>query len=369
MTRRSSCWRRGAAGAVALLLLTGCAPGTASTDEDASVSAVPLSEISPAADLKAVSGPSTAALTDRTVEPVAQSPDQILPATVVSHDRGGTSDVVVTSADRVLALDLSGSIAATVWGLGLGDLLVGRDVSTTFPGAEDLPVVTSGGHSINAEAVLATRPSLVITDGSIGPRDVVEQLRDAGVTVVFLDNDASFDGAGQLARDVAASLGVPETGDVLADRIAGEVADVRADIDRLAPSTPDGRLSMMFLYLRGSGGIYYLLGKDSGVGDLVEGLGGVDLASELGWAESRPLTDEAVVAADPDLILVMTDGLESVGGIDLLLQDKASIALTSAGQQRRFVDMADGDVLSFGPRSAEVLEALARAVYAPQDSS
>ncbi len=353
----------------ALLLVAGCASGAAPAGEGSAVSAVPLSEISPATNLKSVTGPSTAALSDRTVEPVADAPAQTLPATVVSRDRGGDREVLVSAADRVLALDLSGSIAATVWGLGHGDLLVGRDVSTTFPGAKDLPVVTSGGHSVNAEAVLATRPSLVITDGSIGPRDVVEQLRDAGVTVVFVDNDPSFDGAGQLARDVAATLGVPETGDVLADRIAGEVADVRADIDRLAPGTPDDRLSMMILYLRGSGGIYYLLGEDSGVGDLVEGLGGVDLAGELGWEESRPLTDEAVVAADPDLILVMTDGLESVGGIDQLLQDKASIALTSAGQNRRFVDMADGDVLSFGPRSAEVLEALARAVYAPQDSS
>lgn len=363
-----STWRRGTAGVMAGLLLAGCASGAAPAGQDSAVSAVPLSEISPAVDLKAVSGPSTAALSNRTIEPVAKSPAQTLPARVVSRDRGGDAEVVVTSADRVLALDLSGSIAATVWGLGHGDLLVGRDVSTTFPGAEELPVVTSGGHSINAESVLATRPSLVITDGSIGPRDVVEQLRDAGVTVVFLDNAPSFDGAEQLARDVSATLGVPETGEVLADRIAEEVTDVRADIERLVPSTPDGRLSMMFLYLRGSGGIYYLLGEDSGVGDLVEGLGGVDLADELGWAESRPLTDEAVVAADPDLILVMTDGLESVGGIDQLLQDKASIALTSAGQNQRFVDMADGDVLSFGPRSADVLEALARAIYAPEDS-
>ena len=64
-------------------------------------------------------------------------------------------------------------------------------------------------------------------------------------------------------------------------------------------------------------------------------------------------------------ILVMTDGIESAGGIDGLLQAKPAIALTAAGQNRRFVDMADGDILSFGPRSASVLDALARAVYAP----
>jgi iron complex transport system substrate-binding protein len=74
-----------------------------------------------------------------------------------------------------------------------------------------------------------------------------------------------------------------------------------------------------------------------------------------------------MIAANPDLILVMTDGIESAGGIDGLLAEKPAIALTAAGQNRRFVDMADGDILSFGPRSAQVLDALARAVYAPSE--
>jgi iron complex transport system substrate-binding protein len=54
-----------------------------------------------------------------------------------------------------------------------------------------------------------------------------------------------------------------------------------------------------------------------------------------------------------------------VGGVDGLLADKPAIALTKAGQNRRFVDMADGEILGFGPRTADVLDALARAIYAP----
>lgn len=89
------------------------------------------------------------------------------------------------------------------------------------------------------------------------------------------------------------------------------------------------------------------------------------MAKEIDWNGMKPMTDEAIVAAKPDLILVMTDGLKSAGGIDGLLKTKPAIALTPAGQHRRFVDMADGDILSFGPRSAQILDALARAVYAP----
>jgi ABC-type hemin transport system, periplasmic component len=352
-----------------VVALAGCAApvGTASTPTPTVADSRPLADLDLVADPRTHVGASSAVMASEAVEPVAVDPAQTLPATVVSRDPSGDREVVVDDTSRVLALDMSGSIAATVWGLGLGDLLVGRDISTTFPGAADLPVVTSSGHSIDAESVLVQRPTLIITDGSIGPRDVLVQLRQAGVTVVFVGDEPSFDGAAQLARDVAAVLGVPETGELLADRITSEVEAKIAEIAAIAPAAEGDRVRMLFLYLRGASGVYYLFGEESGAGDLIRALGGVDVAGEIGWTGLKPMTDEAMIAANPDLILVMSGGLKSAGGVEGLLAAKPAIALTSAGQHERFVDMADGDVLSFGPRSAAVLDALARAIYAPAD--
>lgn len=349
-----------------MLALTGCAtPGAGSTPRPTVADDRPLAELDLLADPRTHVGASTALLPSEAVEPVATGVEPALPVTVTSRDPGGDIAVEVTDASRVIALDMAGSIAATVWGLGLGDRLVGRDVSTEFEGAVDLPVVTSGGHAVDAESVLALRPTLIVTDGTIGPRDVLTQLRDAGVTVVFVDRDSSFAGAAALARDVAAVFGVEAEGELLATRIETEVAATEAEIAAIAPAAEADRVRMVFLYLRGTSGIYYLFGAESGADDLITGLGGIDVAAEIGWTGMQPLTDEAIVAADPDLILVMTDGLASAGGVDGLLAAKPAIALTAAGQNERFVDMADGDILSFGPRSAAVLDALARAVYAP----
>lgn len=359
-----------AAALAAATMLASCGSGDphGSVDSTARGSVRPLSELTPLDDPKSYEGPSTAVLERSKIVPVDDAPSQKLPATVVSNDRRGDLTVIVKDTDRVLALDMSGTLAATVWGLGFGDRLVGRDVSTAFPGTETLPLVTVDGHSINAESVLSLRPSVVITDGAIGPRDVVEQLRDADITVVFIDSDPSFAGAQQMARRVADVFGAPAAGEALATRIAADLAKAGDEISRFVPAEADRRLSILFLYLRGSSGVYYLFGRESGVSDLVDGLGGIDVAAKLGWTGMRPLTDEAMVAANPDLILVMTGGIESVGGVDGLLKEKQAIALTAAGKHRRVVDMADGDVLSFGPRSGDVLRALARAIYAPQGS-
>ncbi len=354
--------------AVAVTLGACASPSVPQTDASATLTQVPFDELVPLDDPKAYEGASTAVIADAAIQPVATAPAQQLPVQITSRDLGGDVPVTVTDTSRVIAMDLAGSLAATVWGLGFGDSLVGRDISTTFPGARDLPVITSGGHTVNIEAIIALKPTLVITDGSIGPIDVVTQLRDVGITVVFVHDAASFDGAAQLARDVGAVFGSPEVGGLLAVRIEDEVTAAQARIAALAPTGAD-RLRVVFLYLRGSAGVYYLFGEESGADDLIAGLSAIDVAGELGWSGMRPLTDEAMVAADPDVILVMTGGLESVGGVDGLLESKPAIALTKAGQHRRFVDMDDGQILSFGPRSAHVLEALARAIYAPDAGS
>lgn len=358
---------RPAAAALALALaLAGCSAAAPHAAPSPTVEAgprVPLAELEVLADPHSYIGESTAVLADPTIAAPAQAPAQRLPVTVVSHDLGGDTDVTVASTDRILPMDLSGSIAATVFGLGLGGSVVGRDISTTFPGSEELPVVTSSGHTVNIEAILALKPTVVITDGSIGPVDVVLQLREAGVPLVFVDTDPSIDGVGELAVQVAQALGAPQAGEALAAEL---LSGIEAKIAEIASILPPGEpLRMMFLYLRGGSGIYYLFGEESGADVLIRALGGVDVAADIGLDGMRPMTDEALIAADPDLILVMTGGLASVGGVDGLLESKPALALTQAGQQRRFVDMADGDILSFGPRTADVLDALARAVYAP----
>jgi iron complex transport system substrate-binding protein len=352
----------------ALTMLAGCSvsPPSSSAEPTAPVGPrVPLSELVVADNPRDLTGPSTALIESSAIVPVANDPAQALPVTVVSRDLDGDQEVVVTDASRILPLDIAGSIAATVFALGFGDDVVGRDISTTFPEADGLPVVTSSGHAISSEAVLALRPTLVITDGTVGPTDVVLQLRDAGVTVVYVDAEPGLGAPAELARQVSAALGSPETGELLAERLERELADVLTAIESIRPDDPADRVRILFLYLRGASGIYYLFGEESGADELIEGLGGIDVAGEIGWAGLRPMTDEALVAANPDLILVMTGGLESVGGVDGLLAEKPAVGLTRAGETRRFVDMDDGEVLSFGPRTPAVLDALARAIYAP----
>ncbi|GAA1704672.1 hemin ABC transporter substrate-binding protein [Microbacterium sediminicola] len=324
-----------------------------------------LSELATLTDPRSYDGPSTACLASQTVTPVASEAASTLPVTVT--DNQGT-EVTVTDTSRILALDIYGSLAATVYGLGLGENLVGRDTSTGFAEAADLPLVTQNGHELNAEAILELDPSVIITDTSIGPWDVVLQMREIGIPVVIVTPERSLENSRDIITDVAAALGVPAQGEELADRVEADLAEVESQIAAITPADATDRVRIMFFYVRGGAGVYYLFGEGTGVDSLITSLGGIDVATEIGWQGMRPMTAEAIVAAEPDLLLMMTKGLESVGGIDGLLESIPAIAQTPAGEHRRIVDMSDYEILSFGPRSADVVEALARAIYAPEQS-
>lgn len=258
---------------------------------------------------------------------------------------------------RIVTLDRAGALSRMVWSLGLGDRLVGRDTASDFPGVEALPQITPGGHSINAEALLALKPDLVITDGSIGPSRVIEKLKSTGVEVVTVAQERTPDTINSLIDDVSAAVGLSDQ----ATQVKEYVDKQMAEATKRAQSRADGR-KMMILYVRGTG-VAMIAGPDSGGRALIEHLGGVDAGEKLGITGSfTPLTPEALIAAAPDTLIVMTAGLESVGGVDGLLE-VPGVRQTPAGQNKSILDVPDSQLLSFGTETPAVIDAMAEALY------
>lgn len=366
MSPRGKSVRTAALLTLTALLLTACS-ATATTPENDGCAQTPLSELKLDTPANQITGVSDACLANPAIDPIEKDPTPKLPVTV-TDDAG--AQVTVTDASRILALDISGTLAATVWGLGLGKNLIGRDAATSFPGTEKLPLATGSSHTLNAEAILAMAPTVILTDGSLGPKAVREQLAQAGIPVVKITQDRTISNTGDIVREVSTALGIPETGTKLTDRIDTELKTALGDVQKIVPADESKRPRVIFLYARGGAGIYYLFGEGSGADSLIDAIGGVDVAKEIGWNGMKPMTAEALMNAKPDVLLMMTDGLKSVNGIDGLLEQIPALASTPAGEHRRVVTMNDTEILGFGPRTAAVVESLARALYtAPEPSA
>ncbi|MGW0820288.1 heme/hemin ABC transporter substrate-binding protein [Streptomyces sp. NPDC002845] len=342
-------------GVVALVLafltlgtVAGCAEGTGAA---------------PAAGASASSGSSVSAsvraaaaekqLARNSIVPLdGEAPTPKLPVTVDSSDG---RRVTVEDASRILPLN--GGVAEIVFTLGLGDRVVGRDITATFEEAEDLPQVTRA-HDVSAESVLSLDPTVVLADTDTGPSEAIGQIRDAGIPVVVLDPATELADVATRTTRIAEALGVPAAGKALNQRIADELDAARAGV-------PEGsRPKVAFLYMRGSAAVYLIGGKGSGADSLIEAAGAVDAGTASGLDKPfTPITSEALVKAQPDVILMMTKGLESVGGIDGLV-DIPGIRETPAGLDRRVVDLEDGVLLGYGPRTPLVIDILVDRIHA-----
>ncbi|MEV8422497.1 heme/hemin ABC transporter substrate-binding protein [Streptomyces niveus] len=288
------------------------------------------------------------------VEPLATVPEPALPVTVDSAD--GTK-VTVTSADRLVPL--TGSLNEIVFTLGLGKRVVARDITATFEQAAQLPVVTRA-HDVSAESVLSLRPTLVIAETTTGPAEAIDQIRDAGIPLLVVEPAKSLADVGTRITRVAHALGVDAAGKELSGRTAERIAAVQKRI----PATGDGgKPRVAFLYLRGSASVYLLGGRDSGASSLLEAAGAVDAGKESGLDKDfTAITSEALAKAAPDAILLMTKGLDSVGGAEGLVKIPG-VAETPAGLDRRFVSVDDGVLLNYGPRTDQVLASLVEQLY------
>lgn len=338
----------------AMLLVAACGPdGSAATDRATTVPGTgPTS--SPAAP-----DPSTTAVTPATTTAVTSTTSTTTSTTVaaghtVIDDRG--VEVEIASVDRVIPLD--GDVAEIVFALDMGDRVVATDLSATYrPAADDLPQI-GYQRALTTEPILALEPTLLIATDLAGPPETLDDLERVGIPLVIVPTDATSTGPAEKIRAVADALGVPDRGRRLAERVQTEIDDAIASVaDREDPGDPDARPRVATLYVRGSSA-QLVLGEAYASHWLVEAAGGVDIADELGITESATITEEALLLAAPDVLLVPASGLASVGGVDGLLDAIPALARTPAGLAGAVLSYDDQLMLGNGPRTGSFLAML-----------
>lgn len=292
------------------------------------------------------------------MEPVITDAVPTFPNTVT--DSQG-DEITIESADRVIALDLYGTLVDTIIGLGLTDHLVGRGVSDTQEIIKDLPVVSLGGIDLNIEAVLSLHPDLILTNMTIGSRPLYDQLEAAGVTVVRFDSVPTIAGIADELHQVGSVFGLADAADELAAHVDQQMEAARAQIAALRSATPRAPRSIV-VYVRGHAGLFFIFGPDYGAAGVLDELGLDDVAATAGVHGITPANAESLIDLDPEIVLTMRRGLETAGGVEGLL-DRPGMSGTVAGQRSRIITAADSQLLSYGPRTPANLIALAHAIY------
>lgn len=243
------------------------------------------------------------------------------------------------SANKIVSL--SGGITEIVSALGHESEIVGTDVTSTYP--ENLKTTAKDlGHvrSMTIEPIMALSPTLILaSDKDLNP-ELLSKIKSSGIKADLLQQEFSVEGTKKLIEQVAKAVGNTDY-QKLNDKIDADMKQVQS----LAKKP-----KVLFIYARGNN--LMVAGRNTPMEKLITLAGGENAIHE--FDDFKPLTPEAVVKANPDILFLFKSGLMGAGGNDVVLK-MPGVAQTNAGKNKKIISMDGGLASSFGPRLGEAV--------------
>lgn len=270
---------------------------------------------------------------------------------IVVHDARGR-DVAIGNTSRIVSI--GGAVTEILYALGLQDKIVGIDTTSLYPpnALKDKPNV-GYMRQLSAEGVLGLNPQLILAIEGSGPKETLDVLEAAKIPFVSFPETYSEQGLIDKIKLVAHAMDVDARGACLAAAVQKDLAELkklREGVKRPA------RVMFVMSFLNGRA---MVAGHKTAANEIIKLAGGVNAVD--GFDGYKPVNDEAIVAARPDVILSMERGREPLDAATVFANP--SFALTPAAAKKSFVAMDGLYLLGFGPRTAAAARDLALSLY------
>jgi iron complex transport system substrate-binding protein len=251
------------------------------------------------------------------------------------------------AAQRIVSV--GGSVTEIVFALGQGHRLVARDTTSNHPAqALELPDV-GYVRRLSAEGVLSADPDLILAEEGAGPPETIDLLQASQIPVVMVPMGHDRAAVMTKIETVARALGLPDAGAALAARVG-------AEIEAAAKTGTTGNTAKSVLFVLAMQGGRVLAGGTRTAADSIIALAGARNAID-GFHGYKLLTDEAILTAAPDVILVMNGG-RGPDLTDEVLLAHPGLAATPAGQSGAILRMDGMLLLGFSVRTGQAVSDL-----------
>lgn len=229
--------------------------------------------------------------------------------------------------------------------LGAGHRIVANDRHSTYPAAAKQTATLGYFRAMTPEGIMSMQPSLIIRTPSSGPAETFDILTSAGLPLLTAPDVDTVDDVTNLIRFMASTLKLKEQGEALVGKFEHDLAAA------LALPAPKARAVFIMAI---SSGAPVVAGRGTVPDELFKTAGAQNAAEFQGF---KPVSQEAMVGLAPDVIIIMKDRLDAVGGKARLV-DLPGIKDTPAGQKQNIISDNSILLLRLGPRTPMIIEKL-----------
>ncbi|MGA0598848.1 heme/hemin ABC transporter substrate-binding protein [Enterovirga sp. CN4-39] len=253
-------------------------------------------------------------------------------------------------------VSLGGAVTEILYRLGAGDRVAAVDTTSIHP-PEALGTRPNVGYlrQLSAEGILSVRPDLVLAVDGAGPPDVLQQVREAGVPIEAVPEAPTPAGIVGKIAVIARVVGREKEGAALMEEVERGFAVLAADRARITRP-----VRALFVLSLQNGRV--MVGGRGTTADGMFALAGAEnvAAAVKGY---KPMSDEAILAAQPEVVVMMETGPGAVPAAEVL--GGAALAGTPAGRNGRLVKMNGLYLLGFGPRTPAAARELMTSLMPP----
>lgn len=267
---------------------------------------------------------------------------------------------LATAADALPQRWISAGGAFSEWVVALGgeSKLVGVDSTSQYPRTlHSLPGI-GYQRALAAEGILALRPDILVGSNEMGPPPVLEQLKAGGVRIELLSAKPDVQALEHNLTALGQLLGHQAQAQTLIDGYRQRLQSQAAWVKQAQQQHKAPRVLMLLSH---SGGNLQVAGKDTLAAWMINQAGGQSLGEHNGY---KPVSSEAMLALNPEVIIFAGSRLEGDAARVALLEQNPILAQTQAGRDGRVV-VIDPTLLvgGLGPRVPDALNMLSTAFY------
>jgi iron complex transport system substrate-binding protein len=258
----------------------------------------------------------------------------------------------ISSRQRLICI--GSAVTEIVYALEANDLIVGVDTTSIYPdAARSLPSI-GYSRTLSAEGVLSLSPSQILCTEDAGPPVVLQQIQDAGIRIQRIPAHHTFTGVCDRVIAIGQAIHQPTR----ADQLKLQLQQQWARIEDAMKAKPFPSAAPRVLYIHSMNPSQVMVsGQETNANAMIR-YAGLRNAMD-GFKGYKPLTPEAVIVANPDLILVTDQGLQAIGGRSQLAR-LPGMKRTKAILSQKVISMDAVYLLGFGPRMPEAVITLYR---------